>query len=84
MRGPGPGGFQPNPERFVERAMQFDRDGDGKLSRDELMELAKDMPFGPHRPQGPSGPPETGPGRGPGRGCGPGWPGPERPRRPDF
>jgi translation initiation factor IF-2 len=69
--GRGPGGFQPNPERFVDRAMQFDRDGDGKLSRDELMEFAKNMPFGGQRQQGPGGPPEGGQGRGRGQG-GPG------------
>jgi hypothetical protein len=39
----------PNPERLVERAMEFDRDGDGKLNRDELMEFARSMP-------GPGGP----------------------------
>jgi len=79
--GRGPGGFQPNPERFVDRAMQFDRDGDGKLSRDELMEFAKNMPFGGQRQQGPGGPPEGGQGRGRGQGGpgggfgGPGGPG---------
>ena len=36
-RGPGgPGG--PNPEEMVARMMQFDKDGDGKLSKDELPE----------------------------------------------
>jgi hypothetical protein len=80
--------------------MQFDRDGDGKLNRDELMEFAKNMPFGGQRQQGPGGPPEGGQGRGRGQGFGPGGPGgpggppggfggpggpsPERPRRPDF
>ena len=42
----GPGGFgpgmnRPSPEDFVNMAMRFDKDGDGKLDRDELMELAK-------------------------------------------
>nr|MCE2751893.1 hypothetical protein [Pirellula sp.] len=57
----------PNPERLVERAMEFDRDGDGKLNRDELMEFARSMP-------GPGGPGFGGPG-GPGFG-GPGFGGP--------
>jgi hypothetical protein len=80
----------PNPERLVERAMEFDRDGDGKLNRDELMEFARSMPGpggpgfggpggGPPGLGGPGGP--GGPGGGPG---GPGFGGPERPRRPDF
>jgi hypothetical protein len=88
----------PNPERLVERAMEFDRDGDGKLNRDELMEFARSMP-GPGGPGfgGPGGPGFGGPGGGPpglggpggpgGPGGGPGGPGfggPERPRRPDF
>ena len=47
----------PNPERLVERAMEFDRDGDGKLNRDELMEFARSMP-------GPGGPGFGGPGFG--------------------
>jgi hypothetical protein len=39
-RGPGAG---PSPERFVERAMSFDADGDGKLDRDELGKFAEGM-----------------------------------------
>ncbi|MFM8413262.1 MAG: hypothetical protein ACKOCX_00900 [Planctomycetota bacterium] len=39
-RGRGPG---PSPERFVERAMAFDADGDGKLDRDELGKFAAAM-----------------------------------------
>jgi hypothetical protein len=39
-RGPGAG---PSPERFVERAMSFDADGDGKLDRDELGTFAAEM-----------------------------------------
>jgi hypothetical protein len=83
----------PSPERFVEHAMEFDADKDGKLSREELMKFAQQMPNhqgpgGPgspggrggrgQRPQGPSG---AGPGRpeGPREGGGP----PERPRRPE-
>ena len=66
-----------NPERFVERALQFDRDGDGKLNKDELIEFARSMPgrgqgggmmgggFGPGGPGGGFG----GPG-GPGGGFG--------------
>jgi hypothetical protein len=39
-RGPGAG---PSPERFVERALSFDADGDGKLDRDELGKFAEEM-----------------------------------------
>jgi hypothetical protein len=39
-RGPGEG---PSPERFIERAMSFDADGDGKLGRDELAKFAEEM-----------------------------------------
>jgi len=75
--GRGPGGPQPpNPERFVEHAMEFDTNGDGMLDRAELMKFAEDMPN--HRPggqgRGPGGPE----GRGPGGDRGPS----ERPRRP--
>jgi hypothetical protein len=82
----------PNPERMVDHAMEFDADKDGKLSREELLSFAREMP----RPMGP--PPGPGPGgpeggNGPGgrgrRPPGPGGPGgrgngpePERPRRP--
>jgi len=38
---PAEGG--PSPERFVERAMEFDADGDGKLDRDELGRFAEGM-----------------------------------------
>ncbi|MFZ4468617.1 MAG: EF-hand domain-containing protein, partial [Pirellula sp.] len=55
---PGREGMRgPNPERLVERAMEFDRDGDGKLNRDELMEFARSMPS-------PGGPGPGGPGFG--------------------
>jgi hypothetical protein len=39
-RGPGQG---PSPERFVERAMSFDGDGDGKLDREEVGTFAAEM-----------------------------------------
>jgi len=39
--GRGEGG--PSPERFVERAMAFDTDGDGKLDRTELEKFAGEM-----------------------------------------
>jgi len=74
--GRGPGGpLQPSPDRFIEHAMQFDKDGDGKLDRDELMSFAMDMPN--HRP-GVGGPDDE---RGP-RDRRPGPRG-DRPRRPD-
>ncbi len=37
------GGGPPSPEQFVERAMRFDADKDGKLDRQELLKLAEDM-----------------------------------------
>ena len=71
----GPGGERrgpPSPEQFVERAMSFDADGDGKLDRNELMKFGQEMaarrmrggPGGP--PGGPDGPRGGGPRRGPG------------------
>ena len=82
---PPPG---PDPERFVERAMSFDADGDGKLDRAELGKFAEEM-MGRMRPRGPEGfrrepPPRPGDGdRGPERPRRPdGDGGPERPRRP--
>jgi hypothetical protein len=74
----GPGGERrgpPSPEQFVERAMSFDADGDGKLDRNELMNFGEEMaarrmrggqggpPGGPGGPDGPRG---GGPRRGPG------------------
>ena len=96
----GPGGERrgpPSPEQFVERAMSFDADGDGKLDRSELMKFGEEMaarrmrggPGGP--PGGPDGPRGGGPRRGPGGEGGPGGDGRrgpppggegERPERP--
>jgi hypothetical protein len=60
----GPGAGPPGPEGFVTRALEFDKDNDGKLDRDELAELAKNLgppPSGPNnrrngrdRPQQPN------------------------------
>lgn len=65
-RGEGPPGGPhgrpmgpPNPERFVEDAMRFDADADGKLSKEELMKFAVEMGNRQGRPPGPDG------GRGP-------------------
>lgn len=40
--GGGPGG-PPSPERFVEHAMKFDVDADGKLDRQELTRFAEEI-----------------------------------------
>jgi hypothetical protein len=54
--GPGRGPMgPPNPERFVEDAMRFDDDKDGKLSREELTRFAAEMANRPGRPPGPEG-----------------------------
>jgi Ca2+-binding EF-hand superfamily protein len=44
-RGPAGGvdGEGPSPERMVERMMQFDEDGDGELSKDEMPERMQSM-----------------------------------------
>jgi hypothetical protein len=84
--GGGPMGGPPSPERFVEHALSFDADGDGKLDRDELGKFAEEihrMRGGPGmrggRGPGGEGPeggrPGGGPGRGPGGSGGPGGPG---------
>jgi hypothetical protein len=89
--GGGPGG-PPSPERFVEHAMKFDGDGDGKLDRNELTKFAEEiqrMRGGPGG--GPGGRGERGPGGpgGPGGFGGPDGPGgaggerPQRPQRPE-
>ena len=47
-RGPGEfGGPRMDPERFVDRLMQSDADGDGKLSREELLKAVENMRRGP-------------------------------------
>ncbi len=68
---------RPSPERFVERAMRYDDDGDGKLDRDELTKFAEDLMdrFQP----GPVEPPPP-PRDGSDRGAGP--EGAKRPERP--
>ncbi|MES1213499.1 MAG: hypothetical protein ABUL64_02845 [Singulisphaera sp.] len=76
--GPGPQGFgsppgPPRPEQFVEHALQFDADKDGKLSADELKKMAEDLAR--HGPGGPGGPGDLGE-DGPPRGD-------RRPRRPE-
>lgn len=48
----GPGGGPPNSETFVNRAMEFDADKDGKLGKEELTKLAEQIgqqPFGGDR-----------------------------------
>ena len=95
--GGGPGG-PPSPERFVEHAMKFDADGDGKLDRDELTKFAGEIqrmrggpggsgggrggPGGPGGGTGGRGPGLGGPG-GPGGQGGPGGERPQRPQRPE-
>lgn len=65
-RGPdGPPG-PPNPERFVEHALTFDADDDGKLDRDELLKFAQEMTdrrrrFGGPGPRGPEDDPDAPP-----------------------
>lgn len=66
----GPGG-PPSPEQFVEHALRFDADQDGKLNRDELLKLAEQFMQGP-----PAGGPPGEPG------VRPADKQPARPRRP--
>lgn len=75
--GGGPGGFDgpPSPDRFVEHALSFDADKDGKLSKEELRKLAEQV----GRRRGGEGRPDGGP-RG---GRGQGGDRPARPARPD-
>jgi hypothetical protein len=66
----GPRG--PSPERFVERALSFDADGDGKLDKAEMEKFAAEMQQRMRGGRGgPGGPPPEGGER------------PERPRRPE-
>ncbi len=63
-RGEGPQGRPmgpPSPERFVEDAMRFDADADGKLNKEELMKFASEMSARQGRGPGQEG------GRGQGR-----------------
>lgn len=63
-RGEGPPGRPmgpSNPERFVEDALRFDADKDGKLDKAELLKFATEMGNRQGRPPGPDG------GRGQGR-----------------
>lgn len=58
--GPGRGGPQGGPggpDRFVNHAMQFDADNDGKLNRDELARFAEDFARMRGGPGGPGGGP---------------------------
>ena len=92
--GPRPEGG-PSPERFVERALTFDADGDGKLDRAELEKFAGEMMqrmragmaergMGAAGERGGGFRPGDGPRRRPGAGeDGEGGERPERPRRPE-
>jgi hypothetical protein len=92
--GPRPEGG-PSPERFVERAMTFDTDGDSKLDRSELEKFAGEVMqrmragmaergMGPGGERGGGFRPGDGPRRRPADGEGSeGGERPERPRRPE-
>ena len=79
----GPGRFRgpPSPEQFVERAMTFDADKDGKLSRDELATMAEE--FVRRGPPGRGREGRRGPGGRRGRPDGGGDERPQRPARPE-
>ena len=62
QRGGPPGGGPPEPAQFVEHAMTFDTDKDGKLSQIELKKMAAQMAQGPRGGHG--GPPGQGQQRG--------------------
>ncbi len=68
---------RPNPERFVEDAMRFDADGDGKLDRKELHAFAAEMGQRQGPPEG-----RGRPGDGQGRPPRPPEGGGDRPQRP--
>ena len=76
-RGPGGFGGPPSPEMFLEHAMRFDADKDGKLSKDELQKLAQEIG---RRRGGEGG--SRGPAGGRPRDGGGGEEGGDRPRRP--
>lgn len=81
----GPGGFggPPSAEMFVSRALQFDADQDGKLSKEELTKMAEQLGRGMGRGPGGAGGPGAGGGPGGIGGPGPaggGGPGARRPR----
>lgn len=62
-RGPRPEGGAPggpSPERFIERAMTFDADGDGRLDRAEMEMFAAEIQKRMQGGRGPGGPPEGG------------------------
>ncbi len=83
-RGPEQGPPPHDPNRFVDHAMEFDADNDGKLSREELMKFASELPP-PPAPPGMGGPEGRNDGRrGPRGEGGPGQGRPEsdRPVRP--
>ena len=48
-------GGPPSPEQLVEKAMQFDADGDGKLDSSELLKFAQQMGPPPHEHGGQGG-----------------------------
>ena len=90
--GGGPSGGQrrgpPSPERFVEHAMSFDADGDGKLDRAELTKFAEEFARMRGGPGGQGGGPAGGRGQGRGGpggppGAGDGGDRPVRPQRPE-
>lgn len=71
--GGGPPGDRPSPERFLERAKEFDADGDGKLDEGELTKMVEAMAERMRAGRAAGGPPRDGDGDDR----------PERPRRPE-
>lgn len=70
---PGPGGGFGPPEALIDRLFQFDEDGDGKLTREELTKMAEN--FGAMGRRGGGDQPEPPDGQGENR--------PRRPQRPN-